>query len=919
MKKFLLFVGTLAVGIGVANAAVRDASSINRQSTATSTAQTVSSRGDARTATPRAGTVTVRTAATTAAQSRTATRATTNTTARTARNTVQSATARSATAAKSARTARSGATTVAAASISRAARTPARAGTTTATASNTFGTGYNACRDAYFTCMDQFCAQQNDTYRRCVCSSRLSDIQARERKLAQTGDQLQDFKDLNIEVIPKTGAEVKAMLNATAGETIAANARDKSDSAQKLAGISEVLSNTKSKALSTQGTLDIAGDINAIWATTDLASGAQIANLTGESLYNAVHSQCVDLISNQCASTATLNMVVSAYGMYIENDCTALSTALDKKYTAANAAIRDAESEMHAARLENYDAHNSTAINDCIAQVRKDITADTACGTDYVHCLDVSGRYLNRDTGEPIYTADFYQLESSISLAGDILNNQSNRMIVNELNNKRAFAARGLETCRDLADEVWDEFMRQAITEIYQGQHERIRQVKNECLDVVNQCYDTQSKSLKDFSNVKEQLLLGSRLELSEEMCREKLYACANLYGGGSKGMEELVNAMGTITDQKIAQQCQATLLDYAKEMCAVPSNDSLHSYPFGCRTYNPGSMYYAAMCPLNGTTSGITGDTGNGDEDPGKNPSRAPEQGGTQSGGYSCPTKKKYTKCNKTYYMAQSATNPTYNGNPRAGNACLPCNMAGDGCECMGGTSAPICGGMSQCGDYEGSLYQKLARYAQQTCIRPSQSSNGTLPNNILQDVNVVMDTIRTDMARELSKECERLGGIWIDTEHDDTATSDDADDSENPPSRGDSGTGTGTTGADTIYDKRTHPTHKRFYIETSANTKWGYCASPDDGTVASPKEGCTKTGGTWSDTTSECTCGTYEMTKADGTSETKQKKWNAGTMRCVYLTPEDACKATDGTWGTSSCTCPTGKKLNTTTYECE
>ncbi|MDE5615589.1 MAG: hypothetical protein K2I81_02020 [Alphaproteobacteria bacterium] len=904
MKKFLLFAGTIAVGIGFANAAVRDTSSITRQTGATQSAQNITARtGDARAATPRAGTVTTRTAART--QSRATSRAATTTTARTARNTVQSTAARTATTAKSARTATN--TVAAVSSIARAARTPARAATTTA--SNTFGTGYNTCRDAYFSCMDQFCAKQNDTYRRCVCSARLNDIQARERTLSQTSDQLQDFKDLNIEVIPKTGAEVKAMLNATAGETIAANARDKSDSAQKLAGISEVLSNTKSKALSTQGTLDIAGDINAIWATTDLASGAQIANLTGESLYNAVHSQCVELIASQCASTATLNMVVSAYGMYIENDCTALSTALDKKYTQANAAIRAAESEMHTARLENYDAHNSTSINDCIAQVRKDITADTACGTNYVHCLDVSGRYLNRDTGEPIYTADFYQLESSISLSGDILNNQANRMIVNELNNKRAFAARGLETCRDLADEVWDEFMRQAITEIYQGQHERIRQVKNECLDVVNQCYDTQSQSLKDFSNVKEQLLLGSRLELSEEMCREKLSACANLYGGGSKGMTELVNTMKTITDQKIAQQCQTTLMDYAKEMCAVPSNDSLHAYPFGCRTYNPGSMYYAAICPATGTSVGTTPSTDNKDDE--TEPQRLSPSALTQSSGYSCPAYRKYTDCSRGYYMAKSATNPQYDGTPRAGNACLPCDTLGrSDCTCAGGTSAPICGGQSICGDYEGSLYQKLVRYAQQTCVRPSESSD-PLPSSILQDVNVVMDSIKIEMARELAKECERLGGIWIDTERDDIVSGGTSS-ALKAPSR------SSGTGADTIFDKQTHATHKKFYIETSASTKWGYCASPDNGTVASQKEGCTTTGGTWSDTKSECTCNTYTVTNAEGISETHQKLWNATAMRCVYPDSKTACEQTGGTYGTT-CTCPTGKTLNTTTYECE
>ncbi len=292
--------------------------------------------------------------------------------------------------------------------------------------------------------MDQFCATANDSYRRCVCSSRLTDIQERERALSQASGQLQDFKDLNIEVIPKTAEEVNAMLTASEGEL--AMIEDTSESSQQLAGIREVLSSTKNNALSTLGTLDIAGDINQIWATTDLASGQNIANLTGEALYNAVHSQCVDLIADQCPSSSTLDMVVSAYGMYIENDCSTLLNALNTQLVQANSSIRETEREMNQARLENYNAHNSTAINDCIAQVRADITADTACGTDYVHCLDITGRYLNRDTGEPIYSADFYQLGNQISLDGDVLTNATNRMIVAALNNKRIYAARGLET-----------------------------------------------------------------------------------------------------------------------------------------------------------------------------------------------------------------------------------------------------------------------------------------------------------------------------------------------------------------------------------------------------------------------------------------------------------------------------------------
>jgi hypothetical protein len=311
--------------------------------------------------------------------------------------------------------------------------------------------------------MDQFCAVANDKYRRCICSSRLETIKARERILNQTSDQLQDFQNLNISAIVKTPAEVKAMLSASEGELKLNKTRDDSEASKKLAAIGDVLAGTRSNALSTAGQLDIGGDIKQIWNTTDLISGASIANLTGESLYNAVHSQCVDLIADRCPSQKTLDMVVSAYGMYIENDCTIILSNMDKQSKNANTAIRQTNREMNMARLENYDAHNSTSINECIAGVRENLTADTACGENYVHCLDLTGLYLNRVTGEPIYTENFYKLNDMVSLSGDILTNSTNAKLVAELNNKKKFAEKTLETCRDISDSVWDEFLRQGI------------------------------------------------------------------------------------------------------------------------------------------------------------------------------------------------------------------------------------------------------------------------------------------------------------------------------------------------------------------------------------------------------------------------------------------------------------------------
>ena len=715
MKKKIILLVALLISVGVANAAVRDektiirnTSSINPARTAQNTAieKNIKNRNNA----SQRNTVSMR-----------ANRTITNTTARNTKSNI-------------ARSAQSKNTSPRNTVIRNTKTITNRATITPSDISTQMGDRYTTCRDAYFTCMDQFCGTANDTYRRCYCSSRLTEIQSRERALSQAANQLEDFKSLNLAVIDKSAKEVQSMLSATAGETSQSQTKDKSDSAKQLSGISAVLSKTKKESLSTQGTLDIAGDINAIWSTTNLAGGTNIANLSGESLYNAVHAQCSEMVASSCPDSTNQTMVVTAYGMYIENDCSMLINTLDKQLIAANATIRDTEYTMGDLRLENYNAHNSSSIHECIAQVRKDITSNAACGTDYVHCLDVTGRYLNYETGEPIYTANFFQLDSQTSLSGDLLTNQTNRLLVDRLNNMRDYAKRGLDTCRDIADNVWDEFLRQAITEIHQGQQNKIRQVKDECLNVVNQCYDEQNKSLKDFSNTDEALLLGSRLELSEAMCREKMNTCSNLYGGGTVGLEDLVNTMGNIIEQQIAQQCLSTLQNYAKELCAVPGTDTLHAYPYGCRVYNPGSQEYVSnpACNREKATASIIA---------------------SKNTKYTTLCKRTYTSCNPGFYYV-------------APGQCIKCP---DGYYCTGGTTTlndieeltcPL--------DYTGSLYYKMANYAADACIRPSKRDDA-LPHTVLQDINVVMDEIRNGLGNQLARECERLGGTWVSTAYED------------------------------------------------------------------------------------------------------------------------------------------------------
>ncbi len=678
--------------------------------------------------------------------------------------------------------------------VSTKASRVARAATTVKT--RTFGTNYNTCRDAYFTCMDQFCATQNEDYRRCVCSSKLKDIQKQEKNLSQTADSLKDFQDLNINMISKTSKEVKAMLSASEGE--AAIKKDKSDSANTLKNISGVLSDTKSKSISNQGQLDIAGDIKSIWSTTNLIGGADIANLTGEALFNAVHAQCAEMVAPSCGES-DFKMVASAYGMYIENDCSLLETNLKNKTTSANAAIRGTRHNMQDARLENYNAHNSVNMNDCIANVRKDVTADSACGTNYIRCLDFSGKYLNATTGTPIYSPEFYQLENQISLSGDVLKNSNNTAFINMLNKKRNFASKSLDLCRDNADDVWDEFLRQALVEIYQGQQERVKTVKKECLQVVNDCYLNQSDQLKSFSDNGSKVSLGQILELSEEMCADKLNTCSNLYGGGDSGLEML---LASVTDSTIEQSCPDMLATFVKNICSVTAGkDNMHSYPYGCRKYAPGEARYARIEKCNETLVNPFSKTNILLTNVKVQASISDYIKICEAKGYA----KIYTSCRYGKYLfAQKEncdpSNPITCYSENNATKCATCPYTAI---CPGGKSKPVNKDSdlyNSCGQYYvGSLYQQLTRYAIQNCRRPSDTSY-TLSETLLTDVNNIMGQIRAQMTTELAKECENQSGTWVDI-----------------PWEDDDNNGLHDTTNDSLLNN--------FYTTTGTNALWGYC----------------------------------------------------------------------------------------------
>ena len=490
------------------------------------------------------------------------------------------------------------------------------------------GGGYAECRTAYATCMDQFCANANDTYRRCICSARYDEFRNTENAIDQALTLLAQFQDNNLNAVGLSAAEVNAMYSATEGEN--AIKKDTSAAGQMLAEINDLLSGRSSSsgvenanAAASAGVLsiDFTSDMDDIWGDSgssifDTDTGVDLAALTGQELYAEAARQCLEVVGDSCENDAVLTMARSAYGIMVTQDCNLYERNINTQKEGLEQTVRTAEKYLREARLEEYQSHNSADVNECITNVRNAILTDVACGPNYEKCMDPTGAYINSTTGEPIYSPRLFQLENLIGLSGtvgDVL--ADNQDFDDFLDEKRIYAQTALDSCRDIADTVWTEFKRQALIEIAQAQDEKLEEVKMSCVSTVAECYDTQSGALRDFDTTTAQYSGAISAAAARQMCQDQVIACASLYGNNEKctfdanghiqaegantttygginsdatsmasercGLTALLAFVDTVDTQRINEGCETAIENYLTELCTPASGDK--GYPWGC------------------------------------------------------------------------------------------------------------------------------------------------------------------------------------------------------------------------------------------------------------------------------------------------------------------------------------------------
>lgn len=492
------------------------------------------------------------------------------------------------------------------------------------------GGGYEKCRNAYNTCMDQFCAKSNDTFRRCYCSDKVQEFKETEAVFDKVKSMLQSFQDNNLNAINKTAAEVDAMYSATAGEN--AIKKDTSGAAAILDEIGDLLSGKKklsSESSNKKTSLDLSSDMENIWSgDNDFLSNngdssvKDLTSLEGESLYKASEKQCYQVIKGECENETVLSMVRSSYTILMANDCNLYEKKLSTKKLSVANTVREAEKKLREARLEEYKAHNSQDINECVSKVKTAITSSNeACGKDYQACLDPTGLYINKTNGEPVYSPHLFKLTEVINLysggnngVGTVLSNNEN--FSKFLDEKKIFVERALDSCRDKADKVWTVFKESAIIEIAQAQDKKIEEVKGKCVLTMKECYDTVSGGLAKFDDTTAQQTGALQAFAARKMCQDKVAACAALYAGPNDkacefdnrgklttpdcGMKALLAFVQTVDNVKVAEGCEKGLDIYIKKLCGDDTDKTV--YPLNCKLKTIGDLGDAPNAGIDGS-----------------------------------------------------------------------------------------------------------------------------------------------------------------------------------------------------------------------------------------------------------------------------------------------------------------------------
>lgn len=435
---------------------------------------------------------------------------------------------------------------------------------------------YSKCREVFNSCMDEFCANKDAQLKRCACSVRHSEFNKTKSSLNAVEDKLLNFSQ-RLLTVNMNKEDAEAINQETAGE-IAFNTKDTSESKKMLDEIAKKLNTSFNDNNFNQnlGAISLSLNIDSAFDSIDSLSGANTTTKIGTALYSAALPVCREMATEVC-STEELDIAESSYQLMIEQDCNTVAKTYQAKVDQARTKVLESSALLDMSRLDVHQKKNSDDMLACKTKMLDMLTDSSICGKDLQKCLDTTGHFINPATGQAFLTADLYLLQETIQRPTGDLTWQTvpgNSSFINFLNTKKEYLEPATENCQDVADDVWNAFLDDALAQIKLAQNTKLEEIRHSCFTLVSECVDEANDTIADFDARALSLFSISADQTANQMCNDVRNACTalidnidgttNNWGDGitgilaSKTYEAVLQTCRTVGENCIIQTCQS-------------------------------------------------------------------------------------------------------------------------------------------------------------------------------------------------------------------------------------------------------------------------------------------------------------------------------------------------------------------------
>ncbi|MBO4626025.1 MAG: hypothetical protein J5679_01975 [Alphaproteobacteria bacterium] len=414
-----------------------------------------------------------------------------------------------------------------------ASRSVARSGTNdTVTRDDILNRNYSKCKTVFFDCMDEFCANKDSQLKRCACSSRINEFDAVKKQLDAAEDKMLDFNQRLLTVsMEKEDAE--ALSVATEGETAYLATTDKSDSKKTLDAIAQKLKTNfdTSSFNSDLNVLSWSLNMDSAFDNVDSLLGASTTTKSGTELYSAALPVCRQMAAEVCAES-DISLAEGGYLALIEQDCNTVAKTYKTQAAQARSKVLEGSALLDMSRLDVYQKRNSDDILTCKRKMLDMLTDSTICGENLSKCLDTTGKYIDPATGEVFLKPELVELSNLLTRPDDgstWTSMAKNSAFVSFLDSKKKFLEPAMENCENIADDVWDGFVEDALAQIKLAQEQKLNDVRQSCTVLTAQCLAEAEESITQF-DARALSVFGIDADRTKNaMCADVIQSCTAL------------------------------------------------------------------------------------------------------------------------------------------------------------------------------------------------------------------------------------------------------------------------------------------------------------------------------------------------------------------------------------------------------